>query len=238
MLPNAPGAAPGWIPAPHVRILVSVTPLAVVNAALEAACRDAPSDVRADAATWTAVPNVRALYDALPYDDTLLLLVVDVEQLARSAVRRRDREEVTVADLAGWDGVVLIGALEALREVAQQLDPRLLPRVQFVVRTASMELSVTSALCCQTFRQPAGVGPNIPWSLNEQLAIAALPPRTALALRRLRAEPRRACVKWLASLAGVSRRQLERQFEAGGLRAPAELVARLVRASVPGPGDV
>lgn len=228
MLPTPHAAATRWTPAPHVRILVSATPLAVVNAALAAACRNAPSDVRADAATSTVVDDLRALYVALPYDDTLLLLVVDVELLAPSAARRRDRNRVTVSDLAGWDGVVLLGPSDALREVAELLDPRVLPRVQFVVRTATMGESVATALCCQTFRQPASVGPNISWSLDEQLAIAALPPRTVLALRRLRAEPRLACVKRLASLAGVSRRQLERQFEASRLMAPAELVARLV----------
>jgi hypothetical protein len=214
-----------------VRILVSATPLAVVTAALAAACRDAPADVRADAATSTVVDHARDLYVALPYNDTLLLLVVDVEQLAHPADRRRHGEQLTVADLAGWDGVVLLGPSDALREVASLLDPRLLPRVQFVARTATLEENVATALCCQTFRQPAGVGPNVPWSLDEQLAIAALPPRTVLALRRMRAEPTRACVKWLASIARVSRRQLERQFATAGLSAPGEMVARLVRSS-------
>jgi hypothetical protein len=91
MLPTPCAAATRWTPAPHVRILVSATPLAVVNAALAAACRHAPSDVRADAATSTVVDDLRALYVALPYDDTLLLLVVEVELLAPSAARRRDR---------------------------------------------------------------------------------------------------------------------------------------------------
>ena len=231
MPPTPPAAATRWTPAPHVRILVSATPLAVVNAALAAACRDAPADVRADAATSTVVDHARDLYVALPYDDALLLLVVDVEQIAHSADRRRHGEQLTVADLAGWDGVVLLGPSDALREVASLLDPRLLPRVQFVARTATLEVSVATALCCQTFRQPAGVGPNVPWSLDEQLAIAALPPRTVLALRRMRAEPEQACVKWLASIARVSRRQLERQFATAGLSAPGEMVARLVRSS-------
>ena len=238
MLPTTPAAATRWTPAPHVRILVSATPLAVVTAALAAACRDAPSDVRADAATSTVVDHARALYIALPYDDTLLLLVVDVEQLAHPAGRRRHGEQLTVADLAGWDGVVLIGPSDALREVSTLLDPRVRPRIQFVVRTATLEENVATALCCQTFRQPAGVGPNVPWSLDEQLAIAELPPRTVLALRRVRAEPARACVKWLSSIARVSRRQLERQFATAGLSAPGEMVARLVRTSAHEPREL
>lgn len=216
-----------WTPAPHVRSLRSHSTPAQVAEALRAACEVPHPAVQVDAAVYTDAADVPALYADLDYG-ALLVLVVDVERLALGARRRPSADTLLVSDLAGWDWVVLLGPEDQLLASSLHIDARLAGRISCVVRTEHVVRQLVTQLQCLAFRAPIGFGPNAPWLPAGYAALEALPARTVLALRRLRAHREDASVKQLAFLAGISRRQLERQFEMTGLGSPADFVAMLV----------
>lgn len=227
MLRRSLPTAPRWIPAPHVRSLLAHSSTAQVGEALRAACEMPHPAVQVDAAVYTDAANVPALYADLDYG-ALLMLVLDVERLALGARRRPSADTLLVSDLAGWDWVVLLGPEDQLLASSLHIDARLAGRISCVVRTEHIVRQLVTQLQCLAFRAPIGFGPNAPWLPAGYPALDALPARTVLALRRLRAQREDASVKQLAFLAGVSRRQLERQFEMTGLGSPADFVAMMV----------
>jgi AraC-like DNA-binding protein len=210
-----------------VRSLLAHSSPAQVAEALRVACEVPHPAVQVDAAVYTDAANVPALYADLDYG-ALLVLVVDVERLALGARRRPSADTLVVSDLAGWDWVVLIGPEDQLLASSLHIDARLAGRISCVVRTEHVVRQLVTQLQCLAFRAPIGFGPNAPWLPAGYAALEALPARTVLALRRLRAQREDASVKQLAFLAGISRRQLERQFEMTGLGSPADFVAMMV----------
>jgi AraC-like DNA-binding protein len=227
MLRRSLPSDPRWTPAPHVRSLRSHSTPAQVAEALRAACEVPHPAVQVDAAVYTDAADVPALYADLDYG-ALLVLVVDVERLALGARRRPSADTLLVSDLAGWDWVVLLGPEDQLLASSLHIDARLAGRISCVVRTEHVVRQLVTQLQCLAFRAPIGFGPNAPWLPAGYAALEALPARTVLALRRLRAQREDASVKQLAFLAGISRRQLERQFEMTGLGSPADFVAMMV----------
>jgi AraC-like DNA-binding protein len=227
MLRRSLPSDPRWTPAPHVRSLRSHSTPAQVAEALRAACEVPHPAVQVDAAVYTDAADVPALYADLDYG-ALLVLVVDVERLALGTRRRPSADTLLVSDLAGWDWVVLLGPEDQLLASSLHIDARLAGRISCVVRTEHVVRQLVTQLQCLAFRAPIGFGPNAPWLPAGYAALDSLPARTVLALRRLRAHREDASVKQLAFLAGISRRQLERQFEMTGLGSPADFVAMLV----------
>lgn len=224
MLRRSLSSDASWMPAPHVRSLRSQSTYVDVAEALRIASLEPHPAVRVNASSFTEVHHVRELYANLAYD-ALLILVADVERLAVHASRHAMADALSVTDLAGWDWVVLIGSEAHLLAASRHIDARLAGRIGCVVRTSDAMRQLVAQLQCLAFRAPVGFGPNAPWPPSGDAELERLPARTVLALRRLRSRPEQANVKLLAFLAGVSRRQLERQFDAAGLGTPADFVA-------------
>jgi AraC-like DNA-binding protein len=214
-------------PSPHVRAVRSHSPLVVLQGALRTACVNPHPAVAVEAASFVDVTNVQMLYERLPYS-ALLILLLDVERVALRLGRRQANDQLAIADLAGWDWVVLLGPETLLRDASHHIDARLAGRVGCVVRADDSERQLAVQLECLAFRAPIGIGPNTPWLAGSDASLDQLPARTVLALRHLRGQPAKANVKLLAFVAGVSRRQLERQFNAAGLGSPSEFVSRII----------
>ena len=223
------GEAPIWYPPPHVRTLLATVPRDCVEQAFALATRESHPDVDVRAATLLHADDWRALHDGLDYE-ALLVLVLDVAHLAvRSTAPSHGARPLGATDLAGWDATIILGSADEVlaRCAASNLHPS--SRLGHVVLAPGAEEQLAVALRGTAFRIPRAGGPIVAPGLSAN-ASASLPLRTRLALRRVAAtdspEP---TVKRLAALAGVTRRQLERQFAAAGLPAPAAYVRRAGR---------